>query len=135
MSHKINSLLLFCLFVFLVFLLFLCSLYLDVLLRSVSETLGAESRHRCHPRRHHCHSCCHTQSHCWLNLRSGNPTYEGGAVHQDGHPHHIPAEQELPAVFRHLGETGSKYTRYNLYLYICICHFMSLKLVTYMNSL
>lgn len=88
---------------FLVFLLFLCSLCLDVLLRSVSETLGAESRHRCHPHRHHCHSCCHTQSHCWLNLRSGNPTYEGGAVHQDGHPHHIPAEQELPAVIRHLG--------------------------------
>lgn len=80
---------------------------------TISETFGAETR-RSHgyPNRDSHNTCRPAQSHCRFTIGSGNPQYQDGPVHQDGHPCYIPTEQELPAVVRHLGKTGSKHTRY-----------------------
>lgn len=98
-------------------LIFKCWFSLSVfqsfhVLFTFSEAPGAEARHgHSYSNGHSCNICRHTQSHCWFAVRPGNPQHQGGAVHQDGRPRHIPAEQELPAVIRHLGEAGSTHTR------------------------
>jgi len=87
--------------------------YVNVPNYSFSETPGAENGHSHNdPNRDPRNTYRHAQSHHWFTVRPGHPHHQGGAVHQDGHPRHIPAEQKLPAVVRHLGQAGSKHTRY-----------------------
>ena len=66
----------------------------------------------CHSVWHHVHAGQHPQGHGGLVGGSGDPRHQGGAHDQDGHPRHIPAEQELPAVLCHLGQTGPDHARY-----------------------
>jgi len=54
----------------------------------------------------------HPEGHGGLAGGSGDPRHQGGPHNQDGCPRHLPAEQELPAVLRYLGQAGSDHARY-----------------------